>query len=76
LSSPWVDFVQLSRYHTRGVKNDDLLTREELLAYLKISRGTLYKLMKQNAFPYIKLERKVLFRKSDIDTWLESKLVK
>jgi len=58
------------------MKNDDLLTREELVAYLKISRGTLYKLMKQNAFPYMKLERKVLFRKGDIDKWLESKIVR
>lgn len=58
------------------MKNDDILTREELVAYLKIGKGTLHKLMKQNAFPYIKLERKVLFRKADIDKWLESKMVK
>ena len=37
---------------------------------------TLHKLMKQNAFPYMKLERKVLFRKSDIDKWLESKMIR
>jgi excisionase family DNA binding protein len=58
------------------MKNDDLFTREELVAYLKISRGTLSKLMKQNAFPYVKLERKLLFRKSDIDRWLESKMIR
>jgi len=32
--------------------------------------------MRQKAFPYIKLERKVLFKKADIDRWLESKMVK
>jgi excisionase family DNA binding protein len=58
------------------VSEDLILTREELLEYLKISRGTLAKLMKQKAFPYFKLERKVLFRKVDIDRWLESKIVK
>jgi len=56
--------------------NNELLTINEALEYLKISRGSLYKLMKQKAFPYIKLEKRVLFRKSDIDKFLESKTVK
>ena len=55
---------------------EELLTRDEVMEYLKISKGTLLKLMRQKAFPYIKLERKVLFRKKDIDEFLESKLVK
>jgi len=55
---------------------DELLTVNEALEYLKISRGSLYKLMKQRAFPYIKLEKRVLFRKKDIDRFLESKLVR
>ena len=37
---------------------------------------TLHRLMKSGAFPYIKLARKVLFRKEDIDRFLESKLIK
>ena len=55
---------------------DVLLTRSELMEYLKIKQGTLRKLMLRNEFPYFKLERRVLFRKSDIDKWLESKRVK
>jgi excisionase family DNA binding protein len=55
---------------------DRLLTKKQVQEYLNISHGTLDKLMKQKAFPYIKLERKVLFRKKDIDEFLESKLVK
>ena len=58
------------------MRREELLTRDEVMDYLKISKGTLYKLMKQKAFPYIKLERKVLFRKKDIDEFLDSKLVK
>ena len=58
------------------MRKEELLTRDEVMDYLKISKGTLYKLMKQKAFPYIKLERKVLFRKKDIDEFLDSKLVK
>jgi len=58
------------------MKNNDLMSRKQLMEYLKISHQTLHKLMKQRAFPYIKLERKVLFHKEDIDKWLESQLVK
>jgi len=56
--------------------SSELLTREQAMQYLQISHGTLNKLMRQKAFPYIKLERKVLIKKSDIDRWLESKIVK
>jgi len=58
------------------MKNDPLMTRNAVMEYLQISHGTLTKLMKQRAFPFMKLEKKVLFRKSDIDNWLESKMVR
>ena len=54
----------------------ELLTREQVMRYLQISHGTLNKLMRLKVFPYIKLERKVLFKKADIDAWLESKMIK
>jgi excisionase family DNA binding protein len=57
-------------------QEDTLLTRKEAMEYLRISHGTLHKLMIQHALPYIKLERKVLFRKSEIDKFLESRSVK
>ena len=52
---------------------DDVLTRDEAAAYLKIGRSTLNKLMKSGGLRYIKLTRKVLFRKADIDRWLDAK---
>jgi len=58
------------------MEKEALWTKKEVLAYLRISPGTLRKLMNRNQIPYIKLERKVLFKKSDIDRWLESKMVK
>ena len=58
------------------MNKDELLTRNEVMDYLKISHGTLHKLMKQKELPYIKLEKKVLFRKSDIDKFLNSKTIK
>jgi len=53
----------------------DLMTREEVMDYLRISNMTLHRLMKNHKFPYIKLEKKVLFRRSEIDAFLESKTV-
>jgi excisionase family DNA binding protein len=58
------------------MKTGELMSRAEVMEYLKISHQTLYKLMKLNAFPYIKMERKVLFRKSDIDAYLEAHMVR
>jgi excisionase family DNA binding protein len=55
---------------------DKYLTKEELREILRISRTTLDLMMKRKEIPYIKLRRRVLFGKSDIDAWLESKRVK
>ena len=56
------------------------MTRAEIIEYLKISPATLTKLMKSRAFPFIKFEKsrrgKVLFKKRDIDRWLESKIIR
>lgn len=58
------------------MNRENLLTKKDVQEYLQVSHGTLDKLMKEKALPYIKLERKVLFRKKDIDEFLESRLVK
>ena len=54
----------------------ELMSQVELVQYLQISRTTLHKLMKSRQIPFIKLGRRVLFRKQDIDRFLESKIVK
>ena len=54
----------------------DLLTRKETMEYLRISRGMLDRIMKRRDLPFIKLGKKVLFRKLDIDAFLESKTVR
>jgi excisionase family DNA binding protein len=77
-------FVFLSRGIHKAVESgynalvpeQNLLTKAELMEYLRISRGTVDKLMKKHELPFIKLEKKVLFRLKDVDRWLESKLIK
>jgi excisionase family DNA binding protein len=52
------------------------MTRKDVMDYLKIKGTTLRRLMQRREFPYFKLDRRVLFKKSDIDRWLETKRVK
>jgi len=54
---------------------DPFLTRDEVMRYLRIKRSTLQRLMNRKEFPWFKLDRRVLFKKSDIDRWIESKRV-
>jgi excisionase family DNA binding protein len=54
----------------------DLMTRAEVIDYLRISNMTLHRLMKEHKFPYIKMGKRVLFRRSEIDAYLESKTVR
>ena len=52
-------------------KPSDVLTIEELSAYLKIPRSTLYKLVREGKIPSQKIGRHWRFRKETIDRWLD-----
>jgi excisionase family DNA binding protein len=52
------------------------LTKKDLETYLSISHGTVSKLMATRQIPFIKVGKKVLFRKADVDRWIESKIVR
>jgi len=52
------------------------MTKAEVMKFLRISKRTLDLLMKAREISFFKLKRKVLFSKSEIDRWLESKRVK
>ena len=48
----------------------DVLTIEELAAYLKIPKSTLYKIVREGKIPSQKIGRHWRFRKVAIDHWL------
>lgn len=52
-------------------KPGDVLTIGELSVYLKISKSTLYKLVREGKIPSQKIGRHWRFRKKAIDHWLE-----
>jgi len=52
------------------------LTKGDLMEYLKISLPTVNRLMRNREIPYVKIGKKVLFRKIDIDRFVDRHLVK
>lgn len=48
------------------------MTLDELAAYLKIPKSTLYKLVQEGRLPGQKLGKQWRFGKSAIDRWLDS----
>ncbi len=55
--------------------NDRLMTRQETADYLKMAKGTLdvWASTKRHDLPYYKVGRNVLYRKSEVDRWLDSR---
>ena len=49
----------------------EVLTIEELAAYLKISKSTLYKLVREGSLPCKKVGKHWRFHKNAIDEWLK-----
>jgi excisionase family DNA binding protein len=54
----------------------DVMTFEEVLAYLRIPRSSLYKLAQEGRIPSQKVGRHWRFRRQAIDRWLEGVPVK
>jgi len=51
-------------------KLSDILTINELSAYLKIPKSTLYKLVREGKAPCQKIGRHWRFRKETINSWM------
>lgn len=49
----------------------EVLTIEELSRYLRISKSTLYKQVREHKIPCQKIGRRWRFRKTAIDRWLD-----
>jgi excisionase family DNA binding protein len=48
----------------------EIMTANELAAFLKVSRRTVYKLMKSKELPGFRVGWDYKFRRSDIDQWM------
>ena len=52
-------------------KNDPVMTIDELSAYLKIPKSTLYKLAQEGRLPGQKVGRHWRFHREAVDAWLK-----
>ena len=52
--------------------HDDFLTTTELLDYLQVNLQTVHRLIKAGQIPPVRVGREWLFRRRDIDGWLEA----
>ena len=50
---------------------DEILTLEEAKKYLKIHKGTLYRLAQQRRIPAAKVGRIWRFKKKKLDDWID-----
>jgi excisionase family DNA binding protein len=66
-----------TEFHQEKQQANDLLLVTEAASYLSISKTTLdiWRCNRRQNIPYIKVGRSVRYRRSDLDTWLESKTV-
>jgi two-component system, cell cycle sensor histidine kinase and response regulator CckA len=53
--------------------SEGFLTTEEVLEYLQVNLRTVYRLIKSNAIPAVRVGRQWRFKKQDIDAWLEGR---
>ena len=47
------------------------LTTEEVLAYLRITPRTIYRLIRSGELPALRIGRQWRFRRADLDAWIE-----
>jgi len=49
-----------------------LLSADELKIYLSVGRSTAYRLLKQEDFPTVRIGRRILAKKDEVDKWIEA----
>lgn len=54
-------------------RENEILTIEEVAAYLRFSQTTVYKLIEEEGLPAFRLGRPYRVKKTDLDEWLESR---
>ncbi len=52
--------------------NDSILNIDELSEYLKLSKSFLYKKVHRKTIPFVKVGRRTIFVREQIDKWIQS----
>jgi len=65
--------IENSKKADEQVDNEERITRQELSERYKLSVGTIHNYMKSGDLPFEKVGHKTLFRKEDIENFLQAK---
>lgn len=55
---------------------DKLMTAEELAQYLNLSKAAVYAMVCRRQISFLKIGRRVRFRESEIEAWLEKQTIR
>ena len=55
--------------------DEKIYTIPEVASYLKMSRSKVYNLVQHRKIPYIKINRNVRIRETDLKKWIEKNVV-
>jgi excisionase family DNA binding protein len=55
--------------------NDKILTIPQVAEYLQVSKAKIYMMVARGEIPYIRINRNVRIRESDLMRWLEKQMV-
>jgi excisionase family DNA binding protein len=56
--------------------NEEVFDMKEALSYLKLSKGTMYRMTMDRLVPHYKVGKRLYFRKEELDAWIGKGKVK
>ena len=59
--------------NSRLAGEDEFLTTDEVLGYLRINARTVYRLIRNGELPAVRIGRQWRIRRDDLDRWLETR---
>lgn len=65
--------IQNLNLNNRVVPEDQSMNISEVADYIKVAKSTIYGLTHKNTIPNYKIGKKLYFKKSEIDEWINSK---
>ena len=66
--------VEVKKIPKGDLKEDSLMTAEDVCKYLQISTRTCQNMRNSRMVPYVKVGKKILFRRSDINEFVNKHL--
>jgi excisionase family DNA binding protein len=70
----WLSSCPGKELRMAGKQPDDVMTIDELAAYLKLSKSSLYHFARAGKVPGVKIGEQWRFQKSVIDAWMKDRI--